>query len=74
MISVPVSSSDIVENNFNNAMLLTDFCILFCEMCTYWVVLLSVDVIKFVFYIDIARPTHLMCVPISSRTSFIHCN
>ena len=50
------------------------FCILFCEMCTYWVVLLSVDVIKFVFYIDIARAIHLMCAAISSRASFMHYN
>jgi hypothetical protein len=50
------------------------FCILFCEMCTYWIVLLSVDVIKFVFYIDIARPIHLKCAAISSRASVMHYN
>jgi len=35
------------------------FCILFCGMCTYWIVSLSVNVIKFVFYTDMARPIHL---------------
>jgi hypothetical protein len=31
-----------------------------------------VDVIKFVFYIDIARPLHLKYAAISSRTSVMH--
>jgi hypothetical protein len=37
-------------------------------------VLLSVDVIKFVFYIDILRPIRLMCAAISSRMSITHYN